>query len=341
MPVAEASRAVVERATVAEWAHATRTLRPHRVLPLLHQQLQRLELFSSLPTPVREELQRAYGEVRALNTGLMLSMATLLRALAKREQTPLVMKGVVLADGYYADFGARPMGDIDLVAAPGQAEVMLAVLAELGYGPSCAAPEEDAVVLETPSGIVCDAHRRLRLFEGEPWDVITHQVELVRLRGLSVRVFEPNAMIAHAVAHMSGHLRNLGPMLLWIVDLTLIVRRHAHELDWARIQHLLPEAQMRTLLLRVLSLLSQYGEVLPQALADASRRVPALSLALILRQRRLTPWGLPAPMGWVRLCAHHLALREYERFDVPELQDLMLWPVDVLANRLLPRIVGD
>ncbi len=335
-----ALQAELAGASVDQWGAALRTLRPHRMLPLLYHQLLLLDGLSALPTPIREQLERSYHEIRACNIQLILSTATLLRALEQRGQTPLVMKGVVLADGYYADFGARPMGDIDLVAAPGHDEALLLALTELGYARTGSPPEDDAVVLTSKTGVVCDAHRRLRLFEEQPWEDVTRLVELVRMRGLSVRVLEPNAMLAHAVAHMAGHLSNLGPMLLWIMDLTFIIRRHTHELELARIERLLSDARMRTLLLRVLALLSQYGEELPQTLRDACRRVPALSLAFILRQRRLTPWGLPAPMGWVRLCAHHLALREYERFDVPELQDLMLWPVDLLASNLLPRIVG-
>lgn len=336
--------AVVEQAlsqaSESDWALAVTALEPHRVLPLLHFQLSRLGFVQHVPQALREQLKQAHDEVRVMNTVLVLSAATLLRSLAQQGQTPLLMKGVVLAEGYYPDFAARPMGDIDVVAAPGYDERMFEVLRSLGYAPASGVEERDALVLRAPSGAVCDAHRRLRLFEGFAWNDFTQETELSRLRGLRVRVFEPNAMVVHSVAHMTGHLRDLGPMLLWIVDLALIIRKHAAEIELSRVLTMLRDPQMRTMFLRVLSLLSNHGEVLNADLAEACSVVPELSLSTILRQRKLTPWGLPAPIGWVRLCAHHLALREYEQRRVPDLQDLVLWPVDTISMRLISRLLA-
>jgi len=339
-PVASPLKATLEQASEEAWVSAIQALEPHRMLPLIHYQLSRLGVLSQLPTAVADQLKQAYEEVRILNTVLVLSAATLLRSLLQQHQTPLLMKGVVLAEGYYPDFASRPMGDIDVVSAPGHDERMFEVLRALGYVPASEVEERDALVLRSPSGAICDAHRRLRLFTDFAWDEITRETELSRLRGLTVRVLEPNAMVAHSVAHMTGHLRDLGPMLLWIIDLALIIRKHATEIELSRVLTMLPDTQMRTMFLRVLSLLSNHGEVLNAELAEACARVPELSLDTILRQRKLTPWGLPSPIGWARLCAHHLSLREYERCRVPNLHDLVLWPVDALTMRVIAHLVA-
>jgi hypothetical protein len=325
-------------ATAREWESALQRLAPHKLYPILAFQLAQRGLLAHVPKASRELLERTHAEVRTVNMALVLTTATMLRALQRQGLEVLLMKGIVFADGFYPDPSTRPMGDIDIVATPDQDEAVLSVLSGLGFRPSDKPSQSDALVLCAPNGIVCDVHRRLRMFEHQRWEAITQRVELRHLHGVGVRCFEPNAMVAHLANHMTGHLRHMGPVLLWVLDLALVFRRHGAELSVERVRHLLSCDASWGVLLRMLALLDSLGEPLPYGFR-AWLDVPPLSLPEIMRQRRIVPWGLPAPVGFLRLLAQRLSLRHYERRLSPEPLDLLLWPMDAASAHLTQRRV--
>lgn len=334
--LAPSARRALAEASEATWLGALDALAPHKVFPLLAYRAHELGLSDALPQAARARLTEMHEEVRARNALLMVTLARVLRAAAARGESPVLLKGILFADSYYPDFSTRPMSDIDLLAAPGRDEALFAVLAELGFRPSFHhAVQRHSITFMNREGVFCDAHRRLPMFDGEPWQSISYEIALTRIRGVHARALEPNALVAHLIAHMHGHAPEIGPVLLWIVDLAFLLQRFGRELEPARVRRLSGSDQVWALFLRLLRLLAHAGEPLPPALARAARAVPALSLAALLRQRRITPWGLPAPLGWARLLAHQLGLHHSDR-PLPRLPDLVLWPVDELAARVAP-----
>ncbi len=334
--LASGTRRAVAESGPASWLGALDVLAPHKVFPLIAYRLREHGLHATVPEEARARLAEMHEQVRARNALLMITLARVLRAASQRGEAPVLLKGILFADSYYPDFSTRPMSDLDLLAAPGRDEALFALLAELGFRPSFHhAVQRHSITFMNRAGVFCDAHRRLPMFDGEPWQAITYEIALQRIRGVRARVLEPNAMLAHLAAHMHGHAPELGPVLLWIVDLAFLLRRSAPELELTRVRRLMGSDHAWALLLRLVRLLEQAGEPMPAALARAARPVPALSLAALLRQRRITPWGLPAPLGWVRLLAHQLGLHHSDR-PVPRLPDLVLWPVDELAARVAP-----
>lgn len=315
------------------WQGALEALSPHKVFPLLSHQLGALGVLDAVPEGSRERLLRTHREVRVLNTMHLLAAASILRNAGLAGEPLLLLKGLVLADGYYPDPSTRPMGDIDLVARPGRAETMFEAIRAAGFRPAEGhVIQEDAETFENAQGLTCDAHRTLRMFEGHAFESITAAATLRRLRGLSALVLEPNAMLAHLVVHMEGHIEDLGFVLLWLLDIAFVLRRVGEQLDLSRVRVLLGNEARFVLLSRVLGMLERAGEPLPRALAG-SARVPPLSLGFVLRRRRLVPWGLPAPRGWARLLLHHLAVKPVDHRPVPRLMDLVLWPYDALSVR--------
>lgn len=287
-----------------------------------------------------ERLATAEREVRTVNTLLFVTAASVLRAVQARDAPPLVLKGLLFADSYYPHPATRPMSDIDLVAAPGQQAPLFEALAGLGFQRSTEhTPSPDGVTFVDARGLICDAHTRLRIFDGIPWSQLTQPRALVKLHGVTVLALAPNAMLAHLAVHMHGHLREIGLVLLWLLDIAFVLRRHAAELDVQSVRALCRSDAAFCLLLRTLKLLERHGERLPQAWARRASGLLPLTLPAVLRQRRITPWGIPRPKGFMRVLAHRAALRRYERFPLPHASDLLLWPLDELSLRAAPHLV--
>ena len=331
-----ASRATLTRASAERCTHALDVLAPHKVHPLLSYRLAAAGLLDGVPREARERLVALHSEVRARNTGLFITLASVLRAVTARGESVLLLKGILFADTYYPDPSTRPMSDLDLVAVPGRDEALFALLAEAGFRPSLHhVVQAHSITFLNREGVFCDAHRSLPLFAREPWSEISCPITLQRVRGMRALALEPNAMVAHLAAHMATHAPDLGLVLLWIVDLALVLRRAGQQLDARRIRHLVGGAAAWALLLRLVRLLESVGEPMPRQLARPARVMPPLTLGAVLRSRRIVPWGLPAPLGWARLAAHQLGIHRSER-PVPDPFDLVLWPVDTLATLVAP-----
>ena len=333
-------RAVIENANEAELEAALHVLNVHKVLPLLSYQLSTLGLDKALSPNLRGSLLATRQATGRKNMQLFLCAASILKLAHERREPQVALKGLVFADNYYPDPSTRPMGDIDLVSLRGRHEALFRIVEDLGFTPSATHHvQEDGVTYVNKQGLICDAHRTLRMFDAEPWEAIVQERELTKLRGVKILSLEPNAAVAHLVVHMGGHLPEIGAVLMWLLDLAFVVRRHGAELEPQRIRRLCGTDADWALFLRMLGFLEREGEQLPSALRAACRFMPPLSLGFILRQRRLRPWGLPGARGWLRLAADRLELKEYEKKPPVEPGDLWLWPVDEALNALAPRLV--
>ncbi|MDB4973170.1 MAG: hypothetical protein JWN48_1511 [Myxococcaceae bacterium] len=336
--LAPATLRAIEHADSASWDRALEELVPHKVFPLLSYRLGEHGLRQHVPERASALLKEVHDDVRSRNALLLLTLARILRLVASRGESVLLLKGILFADSYYPDFSTRPMSDIDLLAVRGRDEALFALLSEAGFRPSLHhTVQEHSITFMNREGVFCDAHRTLPMFVAEPWHRIRVDVELTRIRGVKVMALEPNAMVAHLVAHMHGHAPELGFVLLWIVDLALVLRRVGDQLELARVRKLVGSEGAWVLLLRLVRLLHGAGEPVHAGLLQASRSLPQLTVGAALRQRRITPWGLPAPVGWIRLLAHQLGLHHSER-PLPILPDLVLWPLDEITDRLAPQI---
>jgi len=163
------------------------------------------------------------------------------------------------------------------------------------------------------------------------------------LRGVRVHILEPAAMLAHWAVHAKGHIPETGPVLIWLLDLALILRKHP-EVSPEKVRKLCQgddEASGHAswgFLMQCVKLLESLGYPVPKAFVHAARYTPYLSLEAVLRQRRLKRWGLPSVPGLLRLAAHRVGYRPRPYWPVPTMGDLALWPVDSLLLRLTPAV---
>jgi hypothetical protein len=321
-------------------APALEQLATHRVLPLLTHQLEAFGRLGALAEPERTRLLQARRRARELNSLLFLSAAGLLQTAQQLGTTPLVLKGLLLADSYYPELATRPMGDLDLVAAPGERSLLLAALERCGFSRVLDHVDQaHAEAFENLQGVACDAHGYIESYPEANWEEVTRVSSMQLLQGVRVRVLEPNMMLAHLVDHLHGHSQEGGLVLLWLLDIAFVLRKHGGEFDLARLRRAIAKPAVWGLLLRVLGLLERHGAPLPGSLAPlrpAIRRLPRLSLAAVMRGRRTIPWGLPTPLGYLRVLAQRLSLRDYSQHNArtpPSISDLCWLPVDLLTTR--------
>lgn len=332
------TRAAVQAASEEAWTNALDQLAPHKVYPLLAHRLGEAGLLADVPAAARTRLTTFHAEVRARNMLLLLTLASILRRAQAEGERVLLLKGILFADSYYPDPSTRPMSDIDLVASPQRADALFALMAEAGFRPSLHhVVQTHSITFMNREGVFCDAHRGLPMFADLPWEGVAQEVTLKHVHGVSALALEPHAMVAHVTVHMAEHARELGFVLLWIIDLAMILRVHGQALDPVRVRRLMANEGAWVLFLRILRMLRRGGEELPPALLRLARTVPPLTLGAALRQRRIIPWGLPAPLGWARLAAHQLGLHRADRLP-PLPEDLVLWPFDALAAKVAPSL---
>lgn len=318
----------------ADWQWALEQLSLHRLVEHAFYSLETLGLTAAVPQ--QQRLLMAAQYLRSVrNSGQLLSaLDALLEASWRSGLDPLVIKGIVLADYFYPVPAARPMGDLDLVFNADEMQRVPDAFALAGFTPCPEKGGGDAIYFLGAEGVQCDAHFRQRLFEGKESLQLTTKVVPSNLQHPSMRIYEPSAMLVHLVVHLDGHWPKTGPLLCWIMDLALVLRKWGDLIDPARVTALVPQQHHLVLLGRLVAFLrDELGETLPQSLAHLASGYRGFTLEQLLRQRRLRAWGLPGARGWGRVLAHRLGVslkRHYPRLCT---SDLLLWTADAAGAR--------
>ena len=104
----------------------------HRVVPLLHRHLDRLDLGDELAGRLRRR-----GEASRLQSLLLVrELGRALTALEAAGIAVLVVKGIALAQAAHGDPAARGLGDLDLLVAPSEVGRACQALAGVGWSPA-------------------------------------------------------------------------------------------------------------------------------------------------------------------------------------------------------------
>lgn len=326
--------ALVERLRTAsppDWVRALTDLRGHRLAPIVALELRRRDLEALVPKPFREQLVASYRATMLVNTVQVRALAQLLDSLTRRGITPLLFKGLWLADSFYPDLGARPMTDIDLLISPSELTETRAALMELSYEQR---PQTESYC-HSEHGVEIDLHYEFLLYPPEIRPNLVERVAPKRLAVREIATWEPNAMLMHLVVHLADHHREYGVVLIWILDIAFVVRATSQRLQVERLRALAPDESYMALLGQILGFLEhECGVRPPDTLRELIRPpAPSLSLARILRQRRLRPWGFPHPRFLRSLVAARLGIRPRGRREWPRGADIPLGWIEWLADR--------
>ncbi|MCP5057302.1 MAG: nucleotidyltransferase family protein [bacterium] len=317
----------------ADWPEVHEILQSHRLGAWAWSKLASAAGGDEIPFHVRTALYAEEWHVAETNRRFARETSTLLAAFRERDVNPIVMKGMALLALVYRDVGARPMDDVDLLITAEERPRAQALLAELGFEQAVGIGDADEYF--GPAGLVLDLHHRFRLHGGRDLAALTIDAAAPLLGTDSIRVFSPEAMVAHLVRHLVGHRRSAGILLAWVLDIALALDTWHDRLDMAAVETLLPPGPSRTALPLVIGFcVHRLGVRMPKGSGEPH---DVWSFDQIVRARRRAMWNLRSPRGWAALGAAWLG-RSGSR-DRPRLRakDLALAPFDILRESIRHR----
>lgn len=275
---------------VSAWEHWRRAIavealdgESHRLLPLLHHNLQRLGVTDPVLIRYRSVRKQSWYRNRVLFHGL----SKVFRTLADQGIEVLALKGAVLAHSYYPEPALRPMADLDVLIRGDRLEQAVGVLLQAGFQADgwsprrrfalpaarlyhgCGFKGRGPEILDlhwhaSADGCFVDADRGL-------WQrALPFSIE-----GVGMRALGPSDLVLHTLAHAyASHV----PVIRWLADAVMVMRTAPSRIDW---DQLLDEAERRRLVLPVrtaLAYLERSGLAsVPRAvLAELERVRPSL-----------------------------------------------------------------
>ena len=304
----------------------------HRLLPLVWYGLLRHDCAQRIPGHIGSILKERFEGTQAMNGVSLMALRQVAEAASLKGVSVTACKGIVLAAEYYPILGARPMDDIDLWILPRERTSCAEAMGSNGFVRNEAICSAGADYFENGMGVVFDVHVEMELFAAQR-DALT---SLTRAAPDGHwRVFEPHALLAHLIVHMCSHAAKMGPLILWMVDLWFVLRKVWQEVDPSRLCKLLRSKSEWIFLLRTMRMLELLAdEPSPAVLLPFLADVAPADLNALWRERRLATWALPRPIGWVRLVACGLHLKDPGGRYYPSLGDLVHWPIDRRSARL-------
>jgi len=179
------------------------------------------------------ELQSAWSEQRQRNLLYGIELTKIGEALTQTGSRAAVLKGMALLGDLYKDGGARSLADIDLLVRGDERTKVLGVLTGLGFAPlktkrwSANAFKVDLSKMLHGTELVVELHTDLFENAGAcEWRrEATARPGIDRLRN--------EEMLVHLMGHL-GHQHSF-LKLSWLVDIDLLIRAKAPQIDWDRV----------------------------------------------------------------------------------------------------------
>jgi hypothetical protein len=206
--------------------------RRHRLTPLLSMQCR-----GALPTAFDAACRQDHVRTVARNLALAVVAEECVAALAREGVDAALLKGLAYERTLYAQNGARPTSDIDLLVRDRDRAAAFAVLERLGFAPRAAAPGFDEAdyheVAWRRAGVEVDLHMALAPFVrcSIDYDEVWRQMRPVSLGAARAFILAPaHAAVFHALHMAIDHFDVPG---LYLADLERLVP-DAAALDAAR-----------------------------------------------------------------------------------------------------------
>lgn len=243
-----------------DWMAVLKLASQHRVAPLVWQALSSLPV-GEVPAPILAGFEMQMWRSSAARLLCEHALEDLLATLSAHGIEVVVLKGASLAHQLYPRPDLRPYHDLDILCRPADYPMLICTLLAESYR-----SEEPTEV--TGTGYLRDTSRRrsfvtpsgdveievhldilgLGLPErrGEWW----HAVQTVEAGSLELRTLAPLHQLLHLAVHLHAHSYS---RLLWLIDLDLLIRRHAGALDWAQLIALARDEGVGSVLRHVLA----------------------------------------------------------------------------------------
>ena len=185
----------------------------YRLLPLVYRNLESQD--APIEHPAWPRLKGYYRKTWVENQLLFYRMTKLVRQFQDAGIETLVLKGVPLVLLYYKDYGARPMGDFDLLVQAEQAPLALDLLLESGWESVIGLPKSfDEAFMAN-----CHAHMFRKEGDGDfdlHWHVLADSrhlnanddfwegAEPTKLHDVSILALNPTDQLLHVCMVLNG-----------------------------------------------------------------------------------------------------------------------------------------
>jgi len=263
-------------AEVTDWDCLIKAAREHRIAPMLHDCVLKLEL--AIPPEAAESLRLEYDRNAYQGLANAAELIALLEEFSRHQIPAMPFKGVVLGASVYGGLTTRPAGDLDILIHHRHLKRATEILLRRGYQLSTPTNEDGSPAaaecyeyeFERPiDGLIVELRWRLELFQPQfrqevGLDWAWPRRRSVKLAGAEVPNLTAEAMLLMLCMHGCKHYWS---RLIWIVDVAMLLDAEP-DLEWS---WALREAK-RLGLWRALSL----GVLLAQSVGNAP--VPAALL---------------------------------------------------------------
>ncbi|WP_404310708.1 nucleotidyltransferase family protein [Neorhodopirellula lusitana] len=241
-----------------------------RILPLVYKRLQE----SNLDDPWMPKLRALHRYHWAKVKTKQQCLVKVIDCFDSAGIPTLVLKGhALLASGYYADAGERPLNDLDVMIRPQDVAAASDLLSDLkwtqvGTGPHA---EFHAYEWQDENGIKLDLHRKLLPppYHAIDLDHLLSTSQSIPFFGRSIRIPDPTHLLMHCLVHGRMHWGEIPKPFLWVADTLQILAKSGDEIDWAR---LVADAKRFAIVFDIRESLgyikSHFGAVVPDTCLD-------------------------------------------------------------------------
>jgi len=246
----------------------------HRLLPLLYKTLKD----HKVDGPEFGRIKGVYKRTWIRNQLLFRDVMPVIQALYVANIDIMLLKGAALTIQIYNDYGARPMGDIDILVPCTDIKKTIEILYELGWNPEYEFakgynPLTHAVHYASQEENSLDLHWQVlkldgvRKYEKGYWE---RSLEM-NIGDIPVRVLCPTDQLIHACEH-SIHW-NLHPLLRWVADSYLILQ--TADIEWDHLVSHTKQLQMTLLLSKALRYLKEGFDLsIPECVLQSLETTP-------------------------------------------------------------------
>lgn len=320
----------------AEWESLWAQARTHCLTPYLHQRWLESGTLNRLPDEIAERFQKARLLNSERNRKILRALEELCAVLDAAGISPVVLKGIPIAQMYYGEPSLRVLYDLDLLILPTEINRVLNSLRGVGYVPySPSAPRPDGLgvlwrpkeyvwnaedVFDPSRPIFVDLHIR-------PWEAGWHgfrvqcnldlwgsqRVELIE--GVRLKLPSDEKALVHFAVHYAFNVLEANARLMHLLDVSLLLNSRGRHIDWDGVLYDIRESRVERFCFVTLDLArricnTEVPERVWSALRDATpRRIvqwlgsegegAALSMNLYQRDRSLIyfiHWAMAS--GW-------------------------------------------
>ena len=255
----EPARGLVQRAGF-DWDLLLRYVQERGVTQLVYRAVRDQDW---VPAMVEQNLREVSHQDAIRDLLVFHELESVLRSLADRGVSLILLKGAALARTVYAEAGVRPMGDLGLLVQRHDVPAAEAVLEAVGYLPLDVETRagidllyRHSATLQRVDILVTLIELHWSLFAAQyyqhklPMDWFWQTAIPVRVGSASTLVLGPEAQLLHLCAHLVLH--HEGTELLWLNDIAEVISHYQGQIDW---EQLLDRAQAYDLLLPLQQLL--------------------------------------------------------------------------------------